>query len=67
MNRVDRNPSFHKFLIIWAGQFLSMVGSGLTGFALGVYAFERTGKATWAALVTFLRSAACWRTASTAA
>lgn len=53
-NRLDRNPSLHKFLIIWAGQFLSMVGSGLTGFALGVYAFERTGKATWAALVTFL-------------
>lgn len=51
---MDRNKSFGKFLIVWAGQLLSMVGSGLTGFALGVYAFERTGMATYASLVTLL-------------
>ncbi|AGA59665.1 Major Facilitator Superfamily transporter [Thermobacillus composti KWC4] len=43
---------FRKFLIVWAGQLLSMVGSGLTGFALGVHAYVRTGMATHAALVT---------------
>ena len=33
---------FHKFLIVWSGQFVSAVGSGLTAFALGVYIFQQT-------------------------
>lgn len=38
------------FLIIWWGQFISLIGSGLTGFALGVYLYNRTGAATQLAL-----------------
>ncbi len=38
------------FLIIWFGQFISVIGSGLTGFALGVYLYQRTGAATQLAL-----------------
>ncbi|MEW6084798.1 MAG: MFS transporter [Chloroflexota bacterium] len=34
------------FLTIWAGQLISMLGSGLTSFALGVWIFDQTGKAT---------------------
>ena len=34
------------FLIIWAGQLVSMLGSGLTGFALSVYVYQQTGSAT---------------------
>ncbi len=34
------------FLLIWSGQLLSTLGSGVTGFALGVWVFERTGSAT---------------------
>lgn len=34
------------FLIIWIGQLISILGSGLTGFALGVWIFQQTGKAT---------------------
>ncbi len=34
------------FLVIWLGQVTSIVGSGLTGFALGVWMFEQTGQAT---------------------
>lgn len=33
------------FLIIWTGQLLSNLGSGMTAFALGVYVFQRTGSA----------------------
>jgi len=51
---VAQDKSFSKFLTVWSGQFLSMVGSGLTGFALGVYAFERTQMATSTALVILL-------------
>lgn len=34
------------FLTVWIGQLISMLGSGLTSFALGVWIFEQTGKAT---------------------
>jgi MFS family permease len=34
------------FLLLWLGQLVSGVGSGLTGFSLGVIVFQRTGSAT---------------------
>ncbi len=34
------------FIIIWFGQLISMLGSGLTGFALSVYIYQETGSAT---------------------
>jgi len=40
------------FLIIWFGQFVSLVGSGLTGFALGVTLFQQTGRTTDFILIT---------------
>lgn len=48
-----QNPSrkTKTFLIIWLGQVVSLVGSGLTSFALGVWVFERTGSATQFALI----------------
>ena len=33
------------FLIIWLGQIISIIGSGLTSFALAVWIFGETGKA----------------------
>jgi MFS family permease len=39
------------FAIIWLGQVVSLVGSGLTSFALGVWVFESTGSATQFALI----------------
>jgi MFS family permease len=39
------------FLIVWLGQAVSLVGSGLTSFALGVWVFERTGSVTQFALI----------------
>ena len=35
-----------KFFVIWTGQILSMLGSGLTGFGLGVWIYQQTGSAT---------------------
>lgn len=34
------------FMLIWLGQLSSLIGSGLIGFALSVWIFERTGQAT---------------------
>ncbi|WP_223067497.1 MFS transporter [Paenibacillus caui] len=44
--------SFGKFLTVWCGQLISMIGVGLTAFSLGVYAFEKTHTATSVALIT---------------
>ena len=35
--------SFSLFLIIWTGQLLSRIGSGISAFALGIYLFQQTG------------------------
>lgn len=46
---------------MWFGQFISSIGSGLTAFALGIYAFNITGTATsysTIVLLSFLPSVA---------
>jgi DHA3 family macrolide efflux protein-like MFS transporter len=40
------------FLVIWSGQLVSMIGSGLTTFALGIWVFQRTGSVTRFALIS---------------
>jgi DHA3 family macrolide efflux protein-like MFS transporter len=44
------------FLLIWFGQVISLLGSGLTGFAMGVWVFQRTGSATQFTLIAFFGS-----------
>ena len=39
------------FGLIWFGQLVSLVGSGLTSFALGVWVYESTGSVTAYALI----------------
>ncbi len=34
--------NFKEFIIIWLGQLMSAIGSGLTAFALGVFVFQKT-------------------------
>lgn len=46
--------SFGKFFVLWSGELISAIGSGLTSFGLGVYVFNQTGKASAMALVTLL-------------
>lgn len=38
-----KKSGFKRFLVLWVGQFLSSIGSGLTYFALGVYVYQQTG------------------------
>jgi hypothetical protein len=40
------------FIVIWLGQLVSLVGSGLTSFALGLWVYERTGSVTQFALIS---------------
>jgi MFS transporter, DHA3 family, macrolide efflux protein len=39
------------FILIWFGQLVSLIGSGLTSFALGVWVYQRTGSVTQFSLI----------------
>ena len=38
--------TMQTFFIAWFGQLISLTGSSMTGFALGIWVFQRTGSAT---------------------
>lgn len=44
------------FTVVWIGQLISIIGSGLTTFALGVWVFEQTGSALLFALIMLFRT-----------
>lgn len=46
-----RRASLARLLTVWAGRLVSGLGTGMTGFALGVHVFTRTGSATGFGLV----------------
>jgi DHA3 family macrolide efflux protein-like MFS transporter len=41
------------FVLVWLGQIVSLLGSSMTGFAMTIWAYEKTGTATALALVGF--------------
>ncbi|MGB5985303.1 MAG: MFS transporter, partial [Desulfobacterales bacterium] len=47
-----RTRGVRTFLIIWFGQLISLVGTNMTGFALGVYVYQGTGSVTQFALIS---------------
>jgi MFS family permease len=47
-----RNRGVRTFLVIWFGQLISLVGTNMTGFALGVYVYQQTGSVTQFALIS---------------
>ena len=51
---MKQTTNFNKFLLLWTGELVSAIGSGLTSFGLGVYVFQQTGMASATALVTLL-------------
>ena len=48
---MKQKNNFNKFLLLWFGEFVSSIGSGLTAFGLGVYIFKVTGSAASMSLV----------------
>ncbi len=41
-----------KFFVLWLGEFLSVIGTGITGFALSVDIYQKTGMASYYSLIT---------------
>lgn len=51
----NRRPTLdgpRAFTIVWIGQMISFIGSGLTSFALGVWVFQKTGQITQYSLIS---------------
>lgn len=53
MSNSNLTGGMRVFFLILFGQFISLTGSGMTGFALGVWAYQRTGSVTRFALISF--------------
>ncbi|HWN40789.1 MAG TPA: MFS transporter [Thermoanaerobaculia bacterium] len=47
-----RRSGLQSFLVIWLGQVVSLLGSRLTSFAVGVWIYQTTGSATSFSLMT---------------
>ena len=41
------------FLVVWTGQLVSQIGTAMSTFALLIWIYERTGRATTVALLGF--------------
>jgi MFS family permease len=52
MTRRPTLDGVRSFMIVWLGQMISFIGSGLTSFALGVWVFQKTGDITQYALIS---------------
>lgn len=48
-----RLTGMRGFSLVWAGQLVSLLGSGMTQFAITIWAWQETGQATTLALVGF--------------
>ncbi len=46
------NQGMLTFGIVWFGQLISFIGSGLSSFGLGVWAYQSTGSITLFALIS---------------
>ena len=54
MTPTNNRPSgMTGFTIVWVGQLVSLLGTSMTNFALTIWAFEQTGRATDLALIGF--------------
>jgi MFS transporter, DHA3 family, macrolide efflux protein len=50
---VTRPSGMAGFTVVWIGQLVSLLGTSMTNFALTIWAFEQTGRATDLALIGF--------------
>ena len=50
---LKRSLGMRAFSVVWLGQLVSMLGTGMTSFALSVWAWQETGSATAMSLLLF--------------
>jgi MFS transporter, DHA3 family, macrolide efflux protein len=52
MSKLTLTKGIRTFTLIWFGQLISLTGSGLTSFALGVWVFQQTDSVTLFSLIS---------------
>ena len=50
---MGERTGMRTFFVVWSGQFVSLIGTNLTGIALAIWVFQETGSTTKLALVLF--------------
>ncbi len=50
MVKHPKDARMRVFMIVWFGQLISVIGSGLSSFALDIWVYQRTGSITQFAL-----------------
>lgn len=53
---MENKKLFQRFIIVWLGQLVSNIGTGLTTFTLGVFVYKTTNSATSSAMIMFCSS-----------
>ena len=53
MDNQQKITGFRAFTLIWLGQLVSLIGTGMTRFALTIWAYNETGSATVLSMVAF--------------
>ncbi len=56
MTQHPKNTGMQIFTLIWFGQMISLIGSQLTNFALGVWVYQQTGSVTQFSLISLFTS-----------
>ena len=56
MTQHPKNTGMRIFTLVWFGQMISLIGSGLTNFALGVWVYQQTGSVTQFSLISLFTS-----------
>lgn len=51
--KINYFKNMEKFNLVWTGQFISSLGTSMTKFALLIWAYQQTGKATTTAMFGF--------------
>lgn len=49
-------PHFRTYILVWLGQLVSLLGSGMTYFAIGIWVYLETGSATSFAFISVMAS-----------
>jgi DHA3 family macrolide efflux protein-like MFS transporter len=56
MSEREAGGDWRSFLLLWLGQVVSLLGSGLTSFGLGVWVYQQTGSVSRFALILIVGS-----------
>lgn len=54
MSHVTTQNTIHKYVLIWAGQFVSLLGSSLTLFSVGLWTYQQTESTTALSILLML-------------